>query len=84
MASSSGVFGSAPSLATKRLFTSRTGLRQRYSISAIRGMKGVSCLMTGHGMAFTGDGHWLPGVVQNVIVLGFPAAIGAAAARLLV
>lgn len=30
------------------------------------------------------DGHWLPGVVQNVIVLGFPAAIGAAAARLLV
>lgn len=30
------------------------------------------------------DGHWLPGIVQNVIVLGFPAAIGAAAARLLV
>lgn len=30
------------------------------------------------------DGHWPPGVVQNVIVLGFPAAIGAAAARLLV
>ena len=30
------------------------------------------------------DGHWLPGMVQNVIVLGFPAAIGAAAARLLV
>lgn len=30
------------------------------------------------------DGHWLPDMVQNVIVLGFPAAIGAAAARLLV
>ncbi len=30
------------------------------------------------------DGHWLPGMVQNIIVLGFPAAIGAAAARLLV
>lgn len=30
------------------------------------------------------DGHWLPGMVQSVIVLGFPAAIGAAAARLLV
>lgn len=30
------------------------------------------------------DGHWLPGILQNVIVLGFPAAIGAAAARLLV
>jgi putative integral membrane protein (TIGR02587 family) len=30
------------------------------------------------------DGHSLEGVVQTMIVLGFPAAIGAAAARLLV
>ena len=30
------------------------------------------------------DGHSVAGVVQTVIVLGFPAAIGAAAARLLV
>lgn len=30
------------------------------------------------------DGHSLHGIVQTVIVLGFPAAIGAAAARLLV
>lgn len=30
------------------------------------------------------DGHSLSGVVQAVVVLGFPAAIGAAAARLLV
>lgn len=30
------------------------------------------------------DGHSLEGVVQTVIVLGFPAAVGAAAARLLV
>lgn len=30
------------------------------------------------------DGHSLAGVVQTLIVLGFPAAIGAAAARLLV
>jgi putative integral membrane protein (TIGR02587 family) len=30
------------------------------------------------------DGHWLPGVMQTMIVLGFPASIGAAAARLLV
>ena len=30
------------------------------------------------------DGHWLPGIVDNVVVLGFPAAVGAAAARLLV
>jgi len=30
------------------------------------------------------DGHALQGVVQTVIVLGFPASIGAAAARLLV
>ena len=30
------------------------------------------------------DGHSLAGVVQSLVVLGFPAAIGAAAARLLV
>ena len=30
------------------------------------------------------EGDWLPGIVQTTIVLGFPASIGAAAARLLV
>lgn len=30
------------------------------------------------------DGHWAPGIVQTTVVLGFPASIGAAAARLLV
>jgi putative integral membrane protein (TIGR02587 family) len=30
------------------------------------------------------EGDWLPGIVQKVAVLGFPASIGAAAARLLV
>ena len=30
------------------------------------------------------DGHAVAGVVQTMVVLGFPAAIGAAAARLLV
>lgn len=30
------------------------------------------------------DGHWLPGLVQTTLVLGLPASIGAAAARLLV
>lgn len=30
------------------------------------------------------DGHWPPDIVQTTVVLGFPASIGAAAARLLV